>query len=140
MFLSVVVGQGEARLALLLAAVDPGIGGVLLRGDKGSAKSTLAWGLAGDAAGRRTLRRATPGRHRGPGARHPRPQGRADRGDRVPPWLLSAAHGGVLYVDEVNSPDHLVDVLLDVAASGINRVERDGCRTRTRPASCWSGR
>ena len=43
------------------------------------------------------------------------------------PGLLSAAHGGVLYVDEVNLlPDHLVDVLLDVAASGINRVERDG--------------
>ncbi len=41
--------------------------------------------------------------------------------------LLEAAHGGVLYVDEVNLlPDHLVDVLLDVAASGVNRVEREG--------------
>src|SRR4030095_8247859 len=52
------------------------------------------------------------------------------------PGLLAAAHGGVLYVDEVNLlPDHLVDVLLDVAASGLNRVERDGV-SHSHPPGC----
>jgi magnesium chelatase subunit D len=123
-----VVGQDEARLALLLAAVDPAIGGVLLRGDKGSAKSTLARGLAallpGDA----------PFVELPIGATEDRVVGSldlraalSDGADRFRPGLLAAAHGGVLYVDEVNLlPDHLVDVLLDVAASGVNRVERDG--------------
>jgi magnesium chelatase subunit D len=125
---SAVVGQDEARMALLLAAVDPGIGGVLLRGDKGSAKSTLARGLAGMLPG------GAPFVELPLGATEDRVLGTIDlkaaltEGDTVfRPGLLSAAHGGVLYVDEVNLlPDHLVDVLLDVAASGLNRVERDG--------------
>ena len=125
---SAVVGQDEARMALLLAAVDPGIGGVLLRGDKGSAKSTLARGLAGMLPG------GAPFVELPLGATEDRVLGTIDlkaaltEGDTVfRPGLLSAAHGGVLYVDEVNLlPDHLVDVLLDVAGSGVNRVERDG--------------
>jgi magnesium chelatase subunit D len=132
---SAVVGQGEARLALLLAAVDPGIGGVLLRGDKGSAKSTLARGLAGMLPG------GAPFVELPLGATEDRVLGTLDLkaaltdGDtQFRPGLLSAAHGGVLYVDEVNLlPDHLVDVLLDVATSGINRVERDGV-SHTHPA------
>ncbi|HET6954328.1 MAG TPA: ATP-binding protein [Acidimicrobiales bacterium] len=125
---SAVVGQDEARLALLLAAVDPGIGGVLLRGDKGAAKSTLARGLAGMLPG------GAPFVELPLGATEDRVLGTldikaalADGATHFRPGLLSAAHGGVLYVDEVNLlPDHLVDVLLDVATSGLNRVERDG--------------
>jgi magnesium chelatase subunit D len=124
---SAVVGQDDARLGLLLAAIDPGLGGVLLRGDKGSAKSTLARGLAGLLPG------GAPFVELPIGATEDRVLGTidlraalTDGTTQFRPGLLSAAHGGVLYVDEVNLlPDHLVDVLLDVAASGINRVERD---------------
>ncbi len=123
-----VVGQDDARLALLLAAVDPGIGGVLLRGDKGSAKSTLARGLAA------LLPPGAPFVELPVGATEDRVVGGLDvgaalggTGVRLRPGLLAAAHGGVLYLDEVNLlPDHLVDVLLDAAASGVHRVKRDG--------------
>jgi magnesium chelatase subunit D len=122
-----VVGQEQARLALLLAAMDPAIGGVLLRGDKGSAKSTLARGLAGLLPG------GAPFVELPVGATEDRVVGGLDLGEafggtaRLRPGLLAAAHGGVLYVDEVNLlPDHLVDLLLDAAASGVTRVERDG--------------
>jgi magnesium chelatase subunit D len=123
-----VVGQDDAKVGLLLAAVDPRIGGVLLRGAKGSAKTTLARGLAallpGDA----------PFVELPLGATEDRVIGSIDLAAaltggvvRFQPGLLAAAHGGVLYVDEVNLlADHLVDVLLDVAASGVNRVEREG--------------
>jgi magnesium chelatase subunit D len=125
---SAVVGQDEAKLALLLTACDRRIGGVLLRGDKGSAKSTLARGMAallpGDA----------PFVDLPIGATEDRVVGTLDLAaaltggeKRFDPGLLHAADGGVLYVDEINLlPDHLVDVLLDVAASGVNRIEREG--------------
>src|SRR5581483_6248145 len=124
---SAVVGQDDLKLALLLAAVDPAIGGVLLRGQKGSAKSTLARALAG-------LLGDAPFVELPVGATEDRVVGSIDvaaaltEGERrFQPGLLADAHGGVLYVDEVNLlPDHLVDVLLDVAASGVNRVEREG--------------
>lgn len=125
---SAVVGQDEVKLALLLAAVDPAIAGVLLRGEKGSAKTTLARGLAA------LLPASAPFVELPVGATEDRLVGTLDlaaaltAGERrFEPGLLAAAHGGVLYVDEVNLlPDHLVDVLLDVAASGVNRVEREG--------------
>jgi magnesium chelatase subunit D len=125
---SAVVGADEVKLALLLNAVDPRVGGVLLRGDKGSAKSTLVRGLAALLPG------GAPFVELPVGATEDRLVGTIDVGAvlttgtrRFQPGLLAAAHGGVLYVDEVNLlPDHLVDVLLDVAASGTNRVEREG--------------
>jgi magnesium chelatase subunit D len=125
---SAVVGQEDAKLALLLNAVDPRIGGVLLRGEKGSAKSTLARGLAA------LLRGSAPFVELPLGATEDRVVGTIDvavaltgGGTRFAPGLLADADGGVLYVDEINLlPDHLVDVLLDVAASGVNRVEREG--------------
>ena len=125
---SAVVGLDDAKLALTLAAMQPRLGGVLLRGQKGSAKTTLARGLAsllpGDA----------PFVELPLGATEDRVLGSIDLaelltggGQRFRPGVLAAADGGVLYVDEINLlADHLVDALLDVAVSGVNRVERDG--------------
>ncbi len=126
--ITAVVGADDAKLALALAAIDRTIGGVLLRGDKGSAKSTLARGLAALLPG------GGPFVELPLGATEERVVGSLDLraaltgGEvRFQPGLLAAAHGGVLYVDEVNLlADHLVDALLDAAASGVNRVERDG--------------
>ncbi|WP_052668020.1 magnesium chelatase subunit D family protein [Nitriliruptor alkaliphilus] len=158
---SAVVGQDRLTLALLLGAVDPRAGGVLVRGHKGTAKSTAVRGLAallpaidgvvgcglgcdpqqpvelctpcrdGD---RRTERRPTPLVELPVGASEDRVVGAIDLERALTdgvhafePGLLAAAHRGILYVDEVNLlGDHLVDVLLDAAASGTHRVEREG--------------
>jgi magnesium chelatase subunit D len=134
---SAIVGQDQLRLALLLCAVRPEIGGALIRGEKGTAKSTAVRGLAA------LLSAATGSSGAGPGAGLVEmPLGATE--DRVigsldlqrvlrdgehafSPGLLARAHGGVLYVDEVNLlHDHLVDVLLDAAAMGRVHIERDG--------------
>ena len=123
---SAIVGQEEMKLALLLAAVDWRIG-VLLRGDKGAGKTTAARGLAA------LLPQPSPFINLPIGATEDRLLGglhleRTLKGDpALKPGLLSEAHSGVLYVDEINLlPAHLGDALLDAASSGVNVVEREG--------------
>lgn len=124
---SAIVGQDRLRLALVLTAISPVIGGVVVRGEKGTAKTTAVRALG-------------PLLPRGAvvelplGATEDRVVGSIDVESVLTtghadfrPGLLSRADGGVLYVDEVNLlADHLVDVLLDAAATGRVTVERDG--------------
>ncbi|QUR66983.1 magnesium chelatase subunit D family protein [Mycobacterium spongiae] len=130
-----IVGHDQLRLALLLCAIRPEIGGALVRGEKGTAKSTAVRGLA-------ALLSAATGADSADGAGLVElPLGATE--DRVvgsldlqrvlrdgehafSPGLLARADGGVLYVDEVNLlHDHLVDILLDAAAMGRVHIERD---------------
>ena len=128
-----IVGQSALRMALLLLSVDPRLGGVLIQGEKGTAKTTAVRGLAdllpGHAPGERGAFVELP-----LSATEDRVIGSvdvqslvADGSARLQSGLITAADGGVLYVDEVNLlADNLVDVLLDAAATGQVSVERDG--------------
>lgn len=144
-----IVGQNALTDALSWLAVEPLIGGVLVSGTRGTAKSTAVRALAallppldaiaGDAcnraprAGEPGIRVPTPFVELPIGATEDRVIGTLDvrallAGERrFEPGLLARANRGVLYVDEVNLlPDHLVDAVLDAAATGTNVVERDG--------------
>ena len=124
--LSAVAHQPQLLLALSLVAACPDLGGVLIRGDKGSAKSTAARGLAA------LLPAGGPFVNLPLGATEDRVVGTLDldaalKGEaKLKPGLMAQANGGLLYIDEVNLlPEHLVDVLLDAAAMGVVRVQRD---------------
>jgi magnesium chelatase subunit D len=149
---SAIVGQDEMKRALIFTAIDPSIGGVLITGTRGTAKSTAARAMAallpkidvvdGDpfnstptgGTAEKTVRVPAPFVNLPVGATEDRVLGALDvervlqSGERhFEPGLLARANRGVLYVDEVNLlPDHLVDVLLDAVAMGVNRVEREG--------------
>ena len=163
---SAIVGQDGMKEALLLSAVEPALGGVLVMGDRGTGKSTAVRALGALLPGIETRRhcpyncdpqrpvpicrmchgdepptaetRSMPVVDLPLGATEDRVVGALDlekallSGEKAfEPGLLASAHRGFLYVDEINLlEDHLVDLLLDVAASGVNIVEREGLSVR----------
>ena len=173
-----IVGQERMKTGLILAIINPTLSGILIRGEKGTAKSTAIRGLAeilplietvrdcpfqlapdeqGEVCAECTHLSCRERRERGDapevvrrkvavvelpvGATEDRVVGTLDlehalrEGEKhFDPGLLAAAHRGILYVDEVNLlDDHVVDVLLDSAAMGVNTVEREGV-SYTHPA------
>ncbi|NNK77617.1 MAG: magnesium chelatase ATPase subunit I [Litoreibacter sp.] len=160
---SAIVGQDEMKLAMVLTAIDPSIGGVLVFGDRGTGKSTAVRALAAllppikvvtdcpyNSASfaqcpdpdviktRKLVNRPTPVIDLPLGVTEDRVVGALDiekaltEGKKqFEPGLLARAHRGYLYIDEVNLlEDHIVDLLLDVAVSGENVVEREGLSIR----------
>ncbi len=161
-----IVGQEKMRRGLILNAVDTRIGGVLIRGERGTAKSTAARALAAllprvkvvqdcrfgcdperpntwctECKERAAMdgnlpvtERATPFVNLPVSATEDRVVGTLDieqaiqKGERhFEPGVLASANRGLLYIDEVNLlDDHVVDILLDSAAMGVNTVEREG--------------
>ncbi|MFP4328410.1 MAG: magnesium chelatase ATPase subunit I [Paracoccaceae bacterium] len=160
---SAIVGQEQMKLAMILTAVEPGLGGVLVFGDRGTGKSTAVRALAAllppitvvagcpvnsatpeqvpdwaPALPGETAQRPTPVVDLPLGVTEDRVTGALDieraltSGEKVfQPGLLAQANRGYLYIDEVNLlEDHIVDLLLDVAQSGQNVVEREGLSVR----------
>src|SRR5256712_3802930 len=160
-----IVGQDEMKMALVLNAINPTIGGVLIRGEKGTGKSTAVRALARLLPEQKVVEGCHFGCHpddpedwcldcreRAAGGALPTTTRRMrvvelpinaseDRvvgtidleaalkegSRRFEPGVLAEANRNILYVDEVNLlDDHIVDVLLDAAAMGINTVEREG--------------
>jgi magnesium chelatase subunit D len=146
-----IVGQEEMKKALILNAINPRIGGVLIRGEKGTAKSTAVRALAellpdievangcpfncnpadtGEMCDICYERSVNNGKLES-ATRRTRvvdlPLGCTEGIRALDPGILAAANRGILYIDEVNLlDDHVADVLLDAAAMGVNMVEREG--------------
>lgn len=160
---SAIVGQDDMKRAMILTAIDPKLGGVLVFGDRGTGKSTAVRALAAllpeitavkgcpvnsesardvpnwaTLETRETHSKPTPVVDLPLGVTEDRVTGALDieraltRGEKAfQPGLLAQANRGYLYIDEVNLlEDHIVDLLLDVAQSGENVVEREGLSIR----------
>ncbi|WP_296474759.1 ATP-binding protein, partial [Roseinatronobacter sp.] len=158
-----IVGQDEMKTAMILTAIDPKIGGVLVFGDRGTGKSTAVRALAAllppieavkgcpvnsarvedcpewaQVTDTQVVSRPTPVVDLPLGVTEDRVTGALDieraltRGEKAfEAGLLARANRGYLYIDEVNLlEDHIVDLLLDVAQSGENVVEREGMSIR----------
>ena len=153
-----IVGQEEMKLALELNVIDPKIGGVMIMGDRGTGKSTTIRAIADLLPKIEVIKDDPFNRHPNEeslekletefikipmvdlplGATEDRVCGTIDIEKALTegvkafePGLLAKANRGILYVDEVNLlDDHLVDILLDSAASGWNTVEREGISIR----------
>ncbi len=161
-----IVGQDNMKRALMLNVIDPGIGGVLIKGEKGTAKSTTVRSMNAVLPYRKVVKGCPFRCEFGKEERYcPYCKERIDKGEKLEPeevrmrvidlplsatedrvsgtldlehvlktgekkfepGVLAAANGNILYVDEVNLlDDHLVDLLLDSAAMGVNYVEREG--------------
>lgn len=150
-----IIGQDEMKLALQLNVIDPKIGGVMILGDRGTGKSTTIRALVDLLPDITVLKDdpfntdprtvnfnekdyqiekiKTPMVELPLGATEDRVCGTINLKDMLSggnnsfePGLLARANRGFLYVDEINLlDDHLIDVLLDSAASGWNVVERE---------------
>ncbi len=160
---SAIVGQDDMKRAMILTAIDPKLGGVLVFGDRGTGKSTAVRALAAllpeittvrgcpvnsekpkdvpkwaEIETKETVTRPTPVVDLPLGVTEDRVTGALDieraltQGEKAfQPGLLAHANRGYLYIDEVNLlEDHIVDLLLDVAQSGENVVEREGLSIR----------
>jgi len=122
-----IVGQEQMKKALILNVINPKIGGILIRGEKGTAKSTGVRALINLLPDNKVIDLPI-------GATEDRVVGTIDiehalkNGEKkFEAGILANAHNNLLYVDEVNLlDDHIVDILLDVAAMGVNVVEREG--------------
>lgn len=128
-----VVGQEKLKEALVLNAINPAIGGVLVFGEKGTAKSTTVRGL-------KSILDLSNAEESIPLIELPLssteemvvgtiniPETLKTSQTKIEYGLLHKAHNGIIYIDEVNLlEDHLVNIILDAAAMGINRIEREG--------------
>ena len=125
---SAIVGQDAMKRALLLVAVQPKIGGVLILGERGTAKTTAVRampGILGDET-RVVELPLNATEDRVVGTLHVGALMKSGERKFVP-GVLSEADGQILYVDEINLlEDHIVDLLLDAAATGVCHVEREG--------------